>query len=176
MNHWIFEDMTQNIDLPGEEVTVQNEELDHPKIYAARMRLQNALDQADALEGIREIVANLLGSEELALFRLDSKHAALWLYWSFGVDPNKWVVLDALHDPLIADALNGTTVLLGGGRKLKSVNTTVSALVPVIVDGSTAAVLVIFRLFTHKRGFDATDRELLNVISNCSGKAVGYKA
>jgi hypothetical protein len=168
--------MTQHIDPPIMDASSQHEELDHPKIYAARMRLQNSLDQADALEAIREIVANLLGSEELALFRLDPKHGALWLYWSFGLDPNKYVVLDAISDPTLSAALKGKIVTPGTEEKLQSIATPVSAVVPIVLDGATVAVLLIFRLFTHKKGLDATDRELLNVLSNCSGRAVGYKA
>ena len=46
---------------------------DHSRLYAARMRLQNALDQADALDAIREIAGNLIGTEEIAIFKVDKK-------------------------------------------------------------------------------------------------------
>src|SRR5579864_6138887 len=65
------------------------------KIYAARMRLQHTVDQADGLDAIREIAANLMGCEELALYKVDHSNLALWLYWSFGIDPNQHAVLDA---------------------------------------------------------------------------------
>ena len=55
---------------------------DQAKVYAARMRMQNALDQADALDGIREIAGNLIGTEEVAVFKVDKKRSELWLYWS----------------------------------------------------------------------------------------------
>lgn len=38
-------------------------------VYAARMRLQNAVDQADALDAIREIAGNLIGTEEVAMWK-----------------------------------------------------------------------------------------------------------
>src|SRR3979411_1584078 len=72
---------------------------DQAKVYAARMRLQNALDQADALDAIREIAGNLIGTEEVAVFKVDKKRSELWLYWSFGVDPNKHSVLEVARDP-----------------------------------------------------------------------------
>jgi len=52
---------------------------DQAKVYAARMRLQNALDQADALDAIREIAGNLIGTEEVAVFKVDKKRSELWL-------------------------------------------------------------------------------------------------
>src|SRR5580704_15113680 len=80
---------------------------DQAKVYAARMRLQNALDQADALDAIREIAGNLIGSEEVAVFKVDKKRSELWLYWSFGVDPNQHVVLDLRREPNLVPVLGG---------------------------------------------------------------------
>ena len=80
------------------------------KIYAARMRLQNAVDQADALDAIREIAGNLIGTEELAIFKVDKKRSELWLYWSFGVDPNKYAVLEVSREPKLKQVLGGKCV------------------------------------------------------------------
>jgi hypothetical protein len=144
------------------------------KVYAARMRLQAAQDQVDALEGIREIVANLMGSEELAVYKVDKQKAALWLYWSFGIDPNKYGVLDVIKQPLLEEVLAGTVVLRGdnGNEKLLSIADPVSALVPILVNGVAAAVLVIFRLLPQKPGLEAADREICEVLSNCAGRAI----
>ena len=80
------------------------------KVYAARMRLQNAIDQADALDAIREIAANLIGTEEIAVFKVDKKRSELWLYWSFGVDPNKHSVLEVSREPKLKQVLGGKPV------------------------------------------------------------------
>src|SRR5262249_50032440 len=73
--------------------------LDDPRIDAARLRLQNTKDQADTFEAIREIIANLFGCEEMALYRVDKERAALWLVWSFGIDPNTHAMVDLLNEP-----------------------------------------------------------------------------
>src|SRR5215472_15298965 len=98
------------------------------KVYAARMRLQESMDQADALEAIREIAANLMGSEEVAVYKLDKEKAALWLYWSFGIDPNKYAVLDIFKEPLLEDALTGKVLFKGqsGIKQLLSITETVN--------------------------------------------------
>src|SRR5438445_12866101 len=87
--------------LPAEDLSNQ------AKIYAARMRLQNAVDQADALDAIREIAGNLIGTEELAVFKVDKERSELWLYWSFGVDPNKYSVLEVSREAKLKQVLNG---------------------------------------------------------------------
>ena len=80
------------------------------KVYAARMRLQNAIDQADALDAIREIAGNLIGTEEVAVFKIDKKRSELWLYWSSGVDPNKHSVLEVHREPRLKQVLSGKPV------------------------------------------------------------------
>jgi len=147
---------------------------DQAKVYAARMRLQNTLDQADALDAIREIAGNLIGTEEVAVFKVDKKRAELWLYWSFGVDPNKHSVLEVCREPKLKQVLSGKTVfrLRLSNENLLSTDDPVSALIPILVDGSPCAVIVLFRLFPHKAGIEAVDKEICEVLSNCAGRAV----
>ena len=144
------------------------------KVYAARMRLQNAVDQADALDAIREIAGNLIGTEELAVFKVDKKRSELWLYWSFGIDPNKHAVLEVSRKQTLKQVLSGKCVyrLRLSHENLLSTDDPVSALIPIQVGGNTLAVIVLFRLFPHKPGLDDVDRELCEVLSNCAGRAI----
>lgn len=144
------------------------------KVYAARMRLQNAIDQADALDAIREIAANLIGTEEVAVFKVDKKRSELWLYWSFGVDPNKHSVLEVSREPKLKQALAGKPVyrLRLSSENLLSTDDPASALVPIMVEGSCCAVIVLFRLFPHKPGIEPVDREICEVLANCAGRAI----
>jgi hypothetical protein len=147
---------------------------DQAKVYAARMRMQNALDQADALDGIREIAGNLIGTEEVAVFKVDKKRSELWLYWSFGVDPNKHAVLEVSREQKLKQVLTGKCVfrLRLSNENLLSTDDPVSALIPIQLDDATVAVIVLFRLFPHKTGLEAVDHEICEVLSNCAGRAI----
>jgi hypothetical protein len=147
---------------------------DQAKVYAARMRLQNALDQADALDAIREIAGNLIGTEEVAVFKVDKKRSELWLYWSFGVDPNKHSVLEVAREPKLKQVLSGKPLfrMRLAKENLLSTDDPVNALVPILVDGIPSAVIVLFRLFPHKGGIQPVDREICEVLSNCAGRAI----
>jgi hypothetical protein len=144
------------------------------KVYAARLRLQNAIDQADALDAIREIAGNLIGTEEVAVYKVDKKRSELWLYWAFGVDPNKHSVLVLSREPKLKQALKGKAVYRFrlSNENLLSTDDPVNALVPILVDGVPAAVIVLFRLFPHKPGIEPVDREICEVLSNCAGRAI----
>jgi len=144
------------------------------KVYAARMRLQNALDQADALDAIREIAGNLIGSEEVAVFKVDKKRSELWLYWSFGIDPNKHSILEVQREPHLKQVLQGKPIFrfLRPDGNLLSTDDPVNALIPIVVNGNVCAVIVLFRLFAHKPGIEAADLDIFEVLSNCAGRAV----
>jgi len=144
------------------------------RVYAARMRLQSAVDQADALDAIRDIAGNLIGSEELAVFKVDKRRSELWLYWSFGVDPNKYAVLEVSREARLNDVLSGKCVfrLRGSNENLLCCDDPVSALIPIRIDGSTVAVIVLFRLFAHKSGLEEVDHEICEILSNFAGRAI----
>ena len=143
------------------------------KVYAARMRLQNTLDQADALDAVREIAGNLIGTEQVAVFKVDQRRSELWLYWSFGIDPNKHVVLDIRVEPNLRAVLAGKAAFRErASENLLSTDDPVNALIPVVVDGSVCAVIVLFRLFPHKPGIELVDRQICEVLSNFAGRAI----
>jgi len=143
------------------------------KVYAAMTRLQSSVDQADSLEAIREIAANLMGCEEVALYKLDKDRAAIWLYWSFGIDPNKHSYFDIMREPVLEQVTAGTIVYRAGVENLLSGPTPVTALVPVISSSQVRGVLVLFRLLPQRTGIDSADRQICEVLSNCAGRALG---
>jgi GAF domain-containing protein len=146
---------------------------------AACKRLRECQDQHNACEAIREIVSNLLGCEEMALFQFDREQKRLSLIWSFGIE------LKAVHLPemfrgsafsgVIAgeayiDHASGDAELVGHGEKA-------SAFVPIRFQGKTAGVLVLLRLLPQKMRIDELDRGLLAVVSREAGKPLfGGKA
>src|SRR5258708_6804126 len=144
------------------------------KVYAAGMRMQSERDQADALDAIREIAANLIGTEEVAVFKVDKKRSELWLYWSFGVDPNKHSVLEVSYEPKLKQVLSGKPVyrLKLSNENLLSTADPGGGWVRFLVDGSACAVFVLFRLFPHKPGMEPVDREICEVLSHWAGRAI----
>ena len=167
--------MSQAFDLTNDESKARTQDVgEQAMVYAARMRLQNAVDQADALDAIREIAGNLIGCEEVAVFKVDKKRSELWLYWSFGVDPNKHSILDVQGEPNLKLALRGKPIfrMRLPHQNLLNSDDPVNALIPIVVNSVVCAVIVLFRLFPHKPGIEAVDREICDVLSNCSSRAI----
>jgi hypothetical protein len=136
-------------------------------VEVARRRLRESLGQHEALEAIREIVANLLGSEEMGIFEVDRGERALPLLWSFGIDPQKHARLDASSDAVVSRVIEGIPHIEDVGG-----STPFSVLLPIRSKGQTVAILAVLRLLPQKSGLDESDLLLLRLLSDEAGKAL----
>jgi hypothetical protein len=138
------------------------------RLAAARKRLAESRGQDDALEGLREIVANFLGSEEMGLFRLDRNTETFQIFWSFGIDPEKYDLLLALGDAGLRRVMDGQchVELAARDRSGTMATAKVQAFVPIRLANQTIAILAILRLLPQKHGFDASDMELFKFLSD----------
>jgi hypothetical protein len=57
------------------------------RLYASSARLVQALETGDVFEAIAEIIANLIGSEEVAIFDYCPAKKTFSLEWALGVEP-----------------------------------------------------------------------------------------
>jgi uncharacterized protein YigA (DUF484 family) len=56
------------------------------RLHAANTRLLQSLEAGDVFEAIAEIIANLIGSEEIAIFHYEQGGRNISLEWSWGVE------------------------------------------------------------------------------------------
>src|SRR5258708_17177266 len=118
------------------------------KVFAALACLQDSRDQAAVLESIRDVAANVLGSEEVAVFKVDKKMAVLWLYWCVGIDPNRYVCLDVAREPKLQRVLTGEIIVAGvkSVGKLLFIQDPIRPPVPIFFLGALISGLHIFVL------------------------------
>lgn len=144
------------------------------QVEVARRRLADTTGHEDALEAIRDIVANLLGSEEIALFSVGKGQSVLSLYWSFGIDAAQHRTLAAGTSPRLQRVIEGEPYLEGAraseqdGDLVDAFN----AFVPIRLESRTVAVLGIRSLLPQKTCFDESDVQLLRFLSGEAGKAL----
>jgi len=136
------------------------------RLEAARKRLAESRDQEDAIEGLREIVGNFLGSEEIGLFRVDPETANLRLFWSFGIGPEKYDLVRALGDAGLRRVMRGECHVDQAAREHSGARAKVQAFVPIRCANQTIAILGILRLLPQKVSFDSSDMELFKLLSD----------
>jgi hypothetical protein len=140
------------------------------RLAAARKRLAESRDEEDAIEGLREIVANLLGCEEIGLFMVDRKTTTFQVRWSFGIDLENYDLLRALGDAGVARVMSGECHVDLAARDRTSALPKAQAFVPLRAANQTIAILAILRLLPQKVAFDRFDMELFKLLSDEAAK------
>ena len=136
------------------------------RLGAARERLAESRDQEDAIDGLREIVANFLGSEEVGLFRVDGNNSTFQAFWSFGIDLERYDLLRALGDAGFQRVMRGECHIEFGTRDGSGTVAKAQAFVPIRLASQTIAILAILRLLPQKQSFDRSDMELFKLLSD----------
>lgn len=119
-------------------------------LYVACSRLHASPDREEVLAAIHEIVINLIGCEEFAVFEKEGEK--LSLLSSFGTVPAPYLE-------------SGSNV---------SAFENVTAVVPLVLDGRETGAIVLFRLLDHKPGLEPVDHELFELLSTHAATAL-YK-
>lgn len=140
------------------------------RLAAARRRLAESTGEEDAVEGLREIVANLLGSEEIGLFRVDREGANFQACWSFGIDLQNYDLARALGESGLQRLKCGEFHIDLSPRDRSPSVGHAQAFIPIRVANQTVGVLAILRLLPQKAAFDGADMELFKLLSREAAK------
>ena len=146
-------------------VEQQNQNL--ANLYVASYRLNGTVDRGELMLALQEIVANLVGSEEMGVFELSENGKTLSLAGSLGLDPERYREIPADRG-LIGQALRSGQTYVSGlepgeGRVEGEENLT--ACIPLIVEERPLGVIAIFRLLSHKPQIEEIDRELFELLA-----------
>jgi hypothetical protein len=162
--------MTADQGNPSRAKPAAAEAMNDLRLGAARKRLAESNGQEDAIEGLREIVANFLGSEEMGLFRVDRGTATFQVFWSFGIDLEEYDLLRALGDAGLQRVMRGECHVEFEARERPGEVAKAQAFVPISVADRTIAILAILRLLPQKAAFDKSDMELFKLLSDEAAK------
>src|SRR5580658_270604 len=133
------------------------------RLGAARKRLSESTGPEDAIDGLREIVATFLGSEELGLFRVDGG-ANFQAFWSFGIDLKEYDLRGALGNAGLQRVMRGEYHVGPGAGERSGTLPKAQAFIPIRFAKQTIAILAILRLLPQKLAFDSSDMELFELL------------
>lgn len=135
-------------------------------LYAASYQLHTSLHRAEVVQAIQEIVVNLVGSEELAILRVDG--GALTPIAAMGIDAER---LAGLRRAGLLEAAErtGEPVAHGGDEPAAD---GVTACIPLAVAGRTLALIAIFRLLPQKPALGPLDMELFALLAQQAATAL----
>jgi GAF domain-containing protein len=125
-------------------------------LYVASYQLHTSVDRATVLNTIQEIVINLIGSEQLAIYQRDGE----WfdLAASFGLNEERMMTTVAGEYAVER---------LGEGHIFPEVEDRqpLTACVPLKIDDEVIGAILVFRLLEHKPSLEAVDHELFELLA-----------
>jgi hypothetical protein len=154
------------------EVEQQNSSL--ASLYVASYRIHGSLEREDVLATLREILINLIGTEEFAVFEAEpgNESAPMQCATSFGVDPSL-VAPVRIGEGRLGEAIRrGVPYIAPADVKGAFVGRPVTACVPLRVGEQTMGAIVVYRLLAHKPALEAADLELFNLLATHGATAL----
>jgi hypothetical protein len=147
------------------------------RLTASSTRLIQALEAGDVYESIAEIIGNLIGSEQIAIFQFDPFKETLTLDWCWGVDPDSLQAVNP-RDGIIGRAVqSGVTMFPEYGTATPRLAYEKNLTGCVVLKASRVVVgaIAIFGLLPQKNRFEWADFELLKFLEVYAAVAVQYQ-
>jgi hypothetical protein len=142
-------------------------------LYATNFRLYEALDRASILSGILETVVNLIGSEQVAVFEVDSDWTTLKLGSSYGIEPDAYRQIQLGSGHIGQVAATGVP-FIGTNEDSPRVawEEDLTACIPLKVNSDVIGVVAIFRLLPQKARFVELDYKLFELLTTHAAMAL----
>lgn len=168
-SRYLAELLAENERLKNDFVTVQEEISGLANLYVAVSSVTGTRNREKILAAIEEVVVNIVGSEELAIYALEGQH--LRLLSAVGVDADDVKRVEVGSGVIGRVAATGDAYIpMGEGETRETfVGHPVNACVPLTVDGTVTGVIVVFRLLQQKPELTEADVELLRLLGTHGG-------
>jgi len=139
------------------EIEQQNGNL--ANLYVASYQLHGSLDHSEVQQAIKEIVINLIGSEEFGIYQ--KRDGELLLVDSAGTRAGSTSIPDTLASGLARSLETAETVVTGDDEA----DGTPIVFVPLRLSAGVVGAIVIFELLAHKTGLESVDFELFELLA-----------
>ena len=130
-------------------------------LYVASYQLHSTLRRESVNAAIAEIIVNLIGSEEFAMYERDERGSFRRIV-SVGIDPDEPI---ATHERVAQATASGETWVSAQHGDL-------TACIPLKIDSAVTGFIVIRRLLAHKAGLEPLDLELFDLLGTHAAMAL----
>ena len=153
-----FEEMTSENQRFAEQYQhIEEQSSNLANLYVASYQLHTSVDRAAVLQTIQEIVINLIGSEQIAIYQRGGD-AEFCLAASFGLDEEKLASL--VHGTDAVEKLARADIFRDAADWQP-----LTACVPLKIGDQVIAAILVFRLLEHKLSLEVVDHELFDLLA-----------
>lgn len=147
-------------------VEIEQQNTNLANLYVASYQLHGTIDRDRVVAAIQEIVINLIGSEELAIWELDENNRTLSLIGSFGIDAEQW------NGVPLGSGIVGVTAHNGERYVDDKPGAPLTACIPMKLDETVIGAIGIFSLLPQKQGLEPIDYELFDLLASHAATAL----
>jgi len=162
----------ENQRLYDEFLSVAEESARIANLYVALQRLHGTRDHGEVLTAIEEIVINLLGSEELAIYELDRAGRELVAARAFGLPAARVAPVPLGAGDVGRIAAAGGLFVADGSKHAEDPDLT--ACVPLRAGEELVGAIAVYRLLGQKPALGPADRELLDLLATHAALALHF--
>ncbi len=143
-------------------------------LYVASCRLHASVERHEVVGVLQEILANLVGSEEMAVLELNGRGSSLALVGANGIDPDPFRALPLGIGVIGRVAADGETFVRDGSLppEATAAEADLTACIPLRLGDRVAGVVAVFRLLPQKPGIEDLDREIFELLATHAATAL----
>ena len=164
----------QRLRLAIDQAGIEEQNNNLANLYVATYSLHGTLDRDELLAVIQEIVSNLIGSEEMAIFERSADGSKLFLVASMGIDEQLFQTV------AVGEGVIGQTVCAGEAYLSNRQSSTcplphesgLTACLPLKVSGEVTGAIAVFGLLEQKSGLEPIDIELFDLLASQAAMAL----
>jgi K+-sensing histidine kinase KdpD len=154
-----------------QEAELRHQTDDLANLYVASCRLHGNQSRQEVVDAIKEIVANLIGSEEILLFDVDWENEELRLVDTNGIDPAPYRRMP-LSAGLIGGAVRAASPVVIENQPRGAGEEQLTAVIPLQLGSTVTGALAIFRLLPQKPAFLDLDRNMFELLASQAATAL----
>ena len=138
---------------------------DLASLYVATHRLHMTLDRGEVLEALKEIIASLVGCEEMAVFERIGTPALLVPVASAGLPAGEIGPILPGAGVIGRAALTGETWIASRSGESLYVDGRLTACVPLRLKDEVVGVIALYRMLDHKPSLASADLDMFELLS-----------
>jgi GAF domain-containing protein len=141
-------------------------------LYVASYRLHGSLEREQVLATLQEILVNIVGSEEFAIFERRKDGPSMHVVWSLGVDATQ--IPDVrLGEPGLGSCIaRGSPHVPGHDPDVTEIARRITACIPLRIGDHVIGAIVVYRLLAHKPAVEEADLEMFNLLATHAATAL----
>lgn len=152
---------------------VEDRSTELAQLYVALERLHGGATRADVLAAVQEIVINMVGCEELAVWAIRGDR--LVLERAFGVDPARLGEIP-LGQGAVGRAAASGRIHVAGRDDEPGADPDLTACIPLRAGEQVTGAVGIYRLLGHKPGLTPADHAVFDLLATHAGLALHLRA